>query len=421
MLGEVSARVEGVGDEVREEFDEVVQELDRANGRLQKTLEGLKGRVVESKLGQTEEDSTDGEGEEDDDEDGSGSGKVAQAPSTAQSRRRTLIDFIDSTTHEQLQTSVRADIDAFHSSSNDFSDSLQTFQSALQIISTTLIEQSSIGPVEKRTLYDTEPPPTARTLFHDIEDHAAAMAELLQGLVRHYDLCVSALKHTEGGGEAAREAVQPDPPSDAAEQAGVEESLYLRKVPIPISDSDRDDLIAVLQRDAAELDDVLTEIRDRNVEQDTYYERLLEFAKVARKHDAGLREALVMLHEIRELHLPAQLHAMKTFQAEWTRLRASMSNKMAALLELEASNEAFIAAYAELLKEVQRRESVKAQMFSIASKARKELRKLSEVDERARAEFVEEWGGSLPNGLWDAQDEGRGVKWEVREVRSGER
>ncbi|KAK5170329.1 Autophagy- protein 17 [Saxophila tyrrhenica] len=412
VLAEVSGDVEAAGDEISEEFDEMVQGLDRANARLQQTLEGLRGRVVESKLARRDESTSDEEAvDEERDESGSDG---EQTKGTAHSKQKTLLDFIDPTPHETLQTSVRADIDAFHVSNTDFSSSLSTFHSTLQTLNTTLHDHCSPTPPEKRTLYDTDPPPTARALFTGIEDHATAMAQLLQGLVQHYDLCVSALKHTEGGGEAAREAANTE---QGGGEGGVDESLYLRKHPIPISPHDRNEMLSVLEHDAAELPDVLSELRDRNGEQDVLYERLLETAKISRNHAAGLREAVHMLHSIREIQLPAHLHALHTHRSCWARLHASMDEKQSSLLELGASNEAFIVAYAELLKEVERRESVRGQMEAVARKARRELRRLEEGDRRAREEFVEAFGGSLPNGLWDG--EGGGEVREVREVRGG--
>jgi autophagy-related protein 17 len=217
---------------------------------------------------------------------------------------------------------------------------------------------------------------------------------------------VNALKHTEGGGEAAKQAVQleSDPKAD---NEPVEESLYLRKAPLPISDDERTEMLAVLERDASELDEVVTEIRDRNTEQETLFSHLAHMAKGSRKHDTILREALVMLQEMRSLHLPSHLHALSTFQADWIRLRASMQSKTDSLLELATSNEGFIHAYVELLKEVQRRDAVRERIQEIEVKARKEIARLEEGDERARREFVETFGGSLPRGIWDGEDLGR--------------
>ncbi|KAG6985298.1 serine/threonine-protein kinase RIO1 [Physcia stellaris] len=41
-------------------------------------------------------------------------------------------------------------------------------------------------------------------ILTSMEDNAREMADNLESLVKHYDLCVSAIKHTEGGGDAAQ-------------------------------------------------------------------------------------------------------------------------------------------------------------------------------------------------------------------------
>lgn len=40
-------------------------------------------------------------------------------------------------------------------------------------------------------------------ILHEMEDYARNMAANLESLVSHFDLCAKAIRHTEGGGDAA--------------------------------------------------------------------------------------------------------------------------------------------------------------------------------------------------------------------------
>lgn len=412
VLAEVKIQIEEAGHTASDDFHEIVAGLDRADTRLQRTLDALKGTLVHAAL--QKKSSSNNPLEETSQELYDDYKRTPTDSQDGGQRQKTLYDFLDPTPHLNLRASLRADIDAFHASHDDLEHSLELFSTSLHTIHTTLAQAADDTMPEKRTLYDTEPPPTVRALFEGIEDHATALAELLQGLVSHYDLCVSALKHIEGGGQAARDAIHP---TDLNSSEKIEESLFLRKTPLPIDSEEWRDMLAVLERDASELSDVVAEISDRAGEQEKLHEQLFTLANTSRLHDTNLREALTMLREMRELLLPSHLHSLRTFTTSWSRLQASMSGKTTELLALAASNEAFVAAYAELLSEIERREGVKREMRVVAEGARVELRRLSEADRVARRAFVEGFGGNLPRGIWDGEGEGEGgIRWEVREI-----
>ena len=250
-----------------------------------------------------------------------------------------------------------------------------------------------------------------------MENHAAEMASLLDALVRHYDLSVTALKHTEGGGEAAKRALQQNSlEQNPATGAAMEESFHLKPHPTPISADERQEMLAVLSHDAEEVDDVVSELRDRNAEQESLFSSLTEHARSAQHSASQLHSTLTLLREMRDLHLPTHLEALRSFRQSWQRIRASILEKTEALHGLAAANESFLAAYAQLLREVERRDSVRAQMRRVAEKANRELRRLGERDREERDNFLEEFGAFLPRGIWTAGEEGvRG--WEVREVK----
>ena len=397
------------GQVVGSEFEKVIHRLDVANGRLERTLADLRQTVVDRSLQKQQSDVTDGDESED----------VADV--RAEHKRsdvdaeepKSLYAFIDPSTHEQLRASLRKDIDDWHTSNDDLSHTLNTFHESLDTISGLLHQDDERTVTNKSPLYNPTPL-SIPDLFSGMVEHATAMASLLGNLVQHYDLSVTALKHTEGGGEAAKRAIQ-QAEADQTSPIAMEESLYGKTAPQPISNGERNEMLNVLENDAEQVEDVVSELRDRNREQEDLFSQLSEHARTAKQTNARLREILTMLHEMRDLHLPAHLHALKTYRQSWQRIRSAIEDKTDDLLGLAASNESFLRAYAELLREVERRNGVQSQMRKVADKANRELRKLWERDREERRGFLGEFGAFLPQGIWARADEGGGL-WEIREL-----
>ncbi|KAF2482845.1 autophagy-related protein 17 [Neohortaea acidophila] len=389
-LEAVKNSISAVGEEIGEEFQRTIERLDVANDRLERTVNELRKTVVDNSLRNTSE------GQGDDDE-------------------RTLFDFIDDTNHTDLQTSLRALIDSFYDSRSELDESVEKLNGSLRTISNLITNenQSKLSP-DIGTIYD-EPPLSMSQIFRGIEDHAAEMATLLESLVKHYDLCVTALKHTEGGGAAAKKAVlQAD--ETAVEDANVvEQSLYLKTAPEPISEQERSDMLRVLENDAQEVDDVAGEIKDRNLEQEGLYEQLTRHVKSARATDGRIRQVLVMLHEMKEVILPSHVHAVDTFKSSWQRIQATINSQTAELSSLSAFYDGFLTGYAKLLREVDRRREAERQTLKVVEKAKKDLNRLFDADRAMREEFMEETGNFLPQGIWDGLTE-EGTKWEIREA-----
>lgn len=400
------------GEAMGGEFVQVISRLDAANERLEATLADLKGTSVDSSL---QKGAREVEEVEVDDGDLAGVDPKVESFIGDNEEQKTLFTFIDASKHELLQSSLRKDIDDYNPSCRDLDHTLDNFADSLQTISSLLHHDTDTRIPNKSPLYNPTPLPIP-DLFNNMVEHATAMASLLGGLVRHYDLSVTALKHTEGGGEAAKRALQ-QANDDPAGAATMEESLYLTTRREPISDEERSEMLAVLENDAEEVEDVVSELRDRNREQEDLFSQLSEHARTAKQADARLREILTMLHEMRDLHLPAHMHAVRTFRQSWYRIRDSILDKTDDLLGLAASNESFLAAYAQLLEEVERRKGVQGQMRKVAEKANRDLRRLWEKDREEREGFLEEFGAFLPQGIWARADE-KGELWEVREVES---
>lgn len=427
VLEDVKWEIEKQGDDAESEFTRVIEGLDKANGRLMATLEKLRGTVVDASLQRQQP----ARGQEDTER---RSGEVADPDDQHRSQgdAETLLGFIDTSKHETVQSELRTQIDDFNAAREDLSNSLETFSKDIHVLYSLLSppEPSPEPPdLLRPTLYD-EPPATVPQLFHSMTENAAAMAGLLQSLISHYDLCVTALKHTEGGGQAARQAVEQQrktdsPSASTGEDAlpkskeQLEESLYHKDHASPISTVERLEMLRVLEHDSEEVEDVVAELRDHARDLESAFDKLSGRTRKARERDKTLRQVVTMLREMQTIHLPSHLHSLHTFSADWTRIRSIITSSTMQLAELSAFYAEFYEGYKKLLGEIGRRNAAEHQMRKIAEKAERDIRRVREADDQARQAFMEEVGSVLPGDLWPSlHRESR--RWEVVEVSNEE-
>lgn len=395
-LHKIKDSIVDAADAVATEFGATIEKLDSANDRLQKTLEVLRKIVVDSSLRREADNQVEGQ-----ERDAAAEDVEARPSDNAQ---KTLYHFIDETSHTNLQSSLRGLIDTYNDARNPLDSTLQNFSLSLQTMTSTLSTGNEDDSTQdKATLYDDPAySPTISDLFHSIELHATELATLLQSLVSHYDLCVSALKHTEGGGEAIYQIASS---TLLPVRTPATDDKDLRRAETPL-DEDMASLLQVLSTDAGELEDVLTDIRDRNAEQEDSYSHLLSHAQAHRHTSAKLQTSLSYLHQQQTVHLPSHTHALRTLQQTWERVQAQFETQTDELEELTLFYEGFRDGYAKLLLELQRRKDAEEHIHRVREKACRELRKLAQTEELRRQDFVEETGKFLPVGLWhDRQNE----------------
>ncbi|KAF2716065.1 hypothetical protein K431DRAFT_289728 [Polychaeton citri CBS 116435] len=405
-LHAIKSNVSHPGNQAGDEFDDVIKSLDRANDTLQVTLRELKDTIVHTSLHQAglaaHREST--------------SPARSSADHGASDKDKVLYDFVNEAQHEELLSDLRGLIDSFNDARGSLEDSVTAFDGMIRPIEETLHESAQADSLrEKRTIYDSEPAPRVPALFKAIEEHALALAQLLHSLLGHYDLCINALKHTEGGGEAAKAAVE-DAPGLSKSSQNVEESLYKRKVADDIGEHELLDMLAVVDHDAAEVDDVVLEIKDRAAELEGQYEQISRHASDARSTNAIMLRALEQLHQI-QVSLPSFISASSAFLGTWSGIKVEMQEKTQALADLTDFYINFQGSYDKLLREVERRERVDAQSRRLAEKAQKELDKLYTADSKAREHFMDTVGEFLPRDLWPSLAD-EGTRWEVTEVAS---
>jgi autophagy-related protein 17 len=321
-----------------------------------------------------------------------------QPPSTPQ---KYLYDFIDSTTVSALKNSLRACIDTYNDALSVLHDTTDAFDDSLAALHATVSNLPS--PVTT----NSAPSPLPH-LFHDLELHATEAAACFASLVQHYDLCVTALKHTEGGGEAASAATNST--LDPSNPQPLQTSTFAAP-PDPLSPADRLDMLAVVQKDAAEVDDVVTEIRSRGAEMEFLLSSITAHVSLLRAERAALAS---LLHDVTSIARDTRTHyaTIHTFLDAWSTSRTAIAEGVDEWDSLHAFYTSFAAAYDALILEVSARHSRHERAKKKAAEAQRELDKLWEEDERMREAFAREKGDWLPLDIWPSlRDKPR--RWEV--------
>lgn len=315
--------------------------------------------------------------------------------------QKTLHDFIDEDTHLNLIESLRSTIDSHKAAEVDFQRSQDSFDDQIRLLDAAV--EDADQTTENQDDTSSIPP-----LFHALTAHATEMALLLSSLVAHYDLCTSALKHTEGGGEAARQA------NPASAYEAPEDSLY-KNLPLgPLDEHERQEMLAVVDNDAQEVEDVMLEIGERLSEMETTLDQLQSYSQAIRLRHKLLNRVLDLLRTLGG-SLPIFIAAAKLYGNNWNTLKETLLAKAEELTSLTDFYDSFITCYTSLLEEVDRRHAVESRMQRIADKARREIAALYKEDVAMREDFVRETGEFLPRDIWPGLTDAP-RRWEITAV-----
>jgi autophagy-related protein 17 len=283
-----------------------------------------------------------------------------------------------------LEGTLRACIDRYNHAHGILAESNDAFDTSLDNL------HSSIENVPLTPASASNPSPIP-SLYQDLEAHAKEAAQAFQSLVQHYDLCVTALRHTEGGSAAATEATGDAPTHSADEFAAP---------PEPMSEQERQEMIAVLLKDAHEVDDVVTEIRAHDSEMTFLLQQIENHIHHLRSEASALSSILQMISQI-TAEVKTHINTSRSFHTAW--LQDTRPSLLTGIEEWENQREfyeRFDLAYAELLVEISSRRRRHEKAKRKAEEAQKELDRLQAEDERAREQFTLTQGDFLPLDIW---------------------
>ncbi|KAJ5773811.1 hypothetical protein N7457_008707 [Penicillium paradoxum] len=390
LLYDVRTEVEQISYRCRDEFSVALKNLDAADARLRSTLDILRETIVHASFRPGDEE------------------------------QKSLHDFVDERGVEELHASLKASIDRTNTaraeldtSNREFDDELQATRQSLRHyhtatklassrVSVTSSSSSSSASSSGSGLLALSSMPGQIQL---LEAHAQEMAVLLEALVRHFDICVTAVKHTDGGGAVAR-SITGDMPagvngrSDGVLNIGAEINANLNAPLDPMTDAEYQEMVAVLIKDAPEADDVVMEIQDRINDMESIFEQ------VQAQHDAlhTISKATIEVHihlsSLASSRLPRYISQAHNFTRVWHEENDRIQSGLAELSDLHSLYDGFLNAYDSLMLEVARRRHVRQRVEKVLRETRHKLDQLHDEDATARETFRVEQGDFLPSDIW---------------------
>lgn len=240
------------------------------------------------------------------------------------------------------------------------------------------------------------------------------MASLLSSLSNHFDLCVNAIRHTEGGYAAVQNAASNPPPG--AEPVSVSGVMMTSHDDIqePISEHERQEMLFILEKDAAEVEDVVMELRDRLNEMEIQHDAILDYVSHVAEQFKETSNTYKMLERVYE-RLTGYIIACQEFCAKWEDTKAQIHEQMDELEGMRVFYENYHSSYDRLILEVHRRAIAEEKAKTIARKAMEQISNLYDVDMKERNDFKNDVGDFLPVDLYLGIN-AAAPKWELRVV-----
>lgn len=236
--------------------------------------------------------------------------------------------------------------------------------------------------------------------LHALEVNAQEMAHLLESLVRHFDLCVNAVRHTEGGYAAVRKAASSQPPdAEHVSVSGVMATEHDSAVEEALSDEERKEMLDVLEKDAAQVEDVVMELREFLDEMEARQASILEHVAALNTTYIETTTAYAILEGV-SARLIGYIIAGQDFRARWEETKVNIQEQLANLEDMRLFYENYYSSYDGLILEVFRRKQSEEKVKAIMRKAMEQVEKVYEADARQREEFRIDVGEFLPADLW---------------------
>ncbi|EYB24604.1 hypothetical protein FG05_06510 [Fusarium graminearum] len=373
ILVRVRRSLQGTYDWGKRDFKKLIRSMDLVDGGLEQTMEMLRDTSVEGVFRP--------EGEE----------------------RRSLLDFIDEGGVHGVREAMKKSI-----------QELQSFDGDLLRFDTDIRNLKKIITDTPALTHDDTHFPTFE-LLEGLVDHSANMAQLLVSLTHHFDMCVTAIRTTEGGVALARRRaaeVTQTQGNDGVSISGViaEQESNVSDLE-PNTAKDRAEMLKVVVQDAGEVNDVVQEIQERLTAMEQDYLVLQEQHDISKQAYSNMLEAYAVLGEIGD-RLADYLAAEGDFKSRWDMEKESVFSKLQEMQQLKEFYERYASAYDSLIIEVERRRAVDDKVKNIWRKAQDSVDKLLDADRASRETFRQDVGEYLPTDLW-AGMQGSAKKWTV--------
>ncbi|KIV92037.1 hypothetical protein PV10_06512 [Exophiala mesophila] len=371
ILRRVQFELEAAAQAIQHDFEAVIRELDDTDSRLHQYIQLLKDTQIEQAFNPTSS---------------SGPGLFPHAP------KETLHDFVDDKGIDTIKNAMKIAIDNAQAAHHDINQSIHTLEEDLQSVSQVLHNRIDASGTES----ELQAPTISRTL-EILETHAREMAQGLTSLARHFDQCVKALKHTEGGGEAVLQTMSDEDSLRGAMSQGLDDQM--RDSTNPITEEERLELLQVVESDAAQVDEVVLELQDRNADMESHLERVSLWRERQESAYGDVITAFKLLDKIGS-RLQSYVADTARHSSRWNQERAQIEDGINGMEQLCDHYANFLHAYDGLIVEVARRRAVRKHMERVVAEARERLDVLYEQDAKLRGDFRETQGEFLPSDIW---------------------
>ncbi|KAM0452849.1 hypothetical protein ACHAO4_005268 [Trichoderma viride] len=280
--------------------------------------------------------------------------------------------------------------------------------------------ETDIRDIKK--IIDTAPTPTPQdtvtTLLVELFEHSANMAECLASLTQHFDMCVTAIRTTEGAAALARRKAAEVTQSQGGESVSISgviaEQESNRSDLEPQTAEDRAEMLRVVIQDARLVDGVVQDIQDHLAQVEQKNAALGDQTDQTKKAHLGMLDAYATLGEIGD-RLADYLAAEEDFKTRWEMEKEIVFTKLEEMKQMREFYEGYASAYHGLFLEVARRRTVEDKVQAILRKAQESVDKMLETDRAERETFRQEVGEFLPTDLW-ADMQGPAKRWKIVEV-----
>ena len=369
ILRGIQFELEGSAHSIKVGFDHVIKELDSAAGRLAQSVGILQQTRIEDAFKMP------------------GTGTASGEKPT--DGKDTLHDFIEEQPVDTLKASMKEVIDSVQNDQHEMAKSIRILEDDLQAINELLGDkQAALSATDSEIRQ-----PNLSKILRTLEDHAHEMAAGLESLVKHFDRCVAAIKHTEGAGDAViRTMEEGNLPEDVADE-------NLGGPAQPMNEEERMGMFRVLEEDADMVDEEAMEIQDRNASMETQLDKVMVWRERSEVSHNDVAEAFRMLDAIGS-GLSNHVAESARYSTRWAEDKAKIEDGIAGMEELCETYDSFLNAYDRLIVEAARRRSTKKQMERIVEEAHSKLEQLYDNDLSERELFRTEQGDFLPSDIW---------------------
>ncbi len=276
----------------------------------------------------------------------------------------------------------------------DFDTSILSFDDDLRALKSTM----KSSPNTSKT--DDELSSPIPEHLHVLEITAQEMAHLLESLVQHFDLCVNAVRHTEGGYAAVRKAASSQPAdAEHVSVSGVMATEHDSTVEEPISEEERKEMLEVLEKDAAQVEDVVMELREFLGEMEAKHQAILSHVAALNTTYTETTNAYHILEGV-SARLTGYIIAGQDFRARWEETKVNIQEQLNELESMRLFYENYFSSYDGLILEVYRRKQSEEKVKTIMRKAMEQVEKVYEADTKEREGFRIDVGEYLPIDLW---------------------